>query len=68
MLGICSLSVLESCMRHCLCLLVYGSETMLWREETSRVRAVQIDNLKGLLGFRRMDRIPNAQIRELEEE
>ena len=46
--------------------LVYGSETMLWREkERSRVRAVQMDNLRGLLGIRRMDRIPNARIREL---
>ena len=46
--------------------LMYGSETMLWKEkERSRVRAVQMDNLRGLLGIRRMDRVPNAQIREL---
>ena len=38
MLGICSLSVLESCM---------------------------IDNLRGLLGIRRMDSVPNARTREL---
>ena len=45
---------------------MYGSETMLWKEEErSRVRAVQMDNLRGLLGVRRMDRIPNARIREL---
>ena len=25
----------------------------------------QMDNLRGLLGIRRMDRVPNAQIREL---
>ena len=31
----------------------------------SRVRAIQMDNLRGLLGIRMMDRIPNAQIREL---
>ena len=46
--------------------LMYDSETMLWKEkERSRVRAVQMDNLRGLLGIRRMDRIPNTQIREL---
>ena len=46
--------------------LMYGSETMLWKEkEKSRVRAVQMDNLRGLLGIRRMGRIPNARIREL---
>ena len=30
-----------------------------------RVRAVQMDNLRGSLGIRRMDRALNAQIREL---
>ena len=36
--------------------LMYVSETMLWREkERSRVRAVQMDNLKALQGIRRMD-------------
>ena len=45
---------------------MYGSETMLWKEkERSRVKAVQMDNLRGLLGISRMDRIPNAWIREL---
>ena len=58
MVGISSLSVLESCMRHCL--------SMLWKEkERYRVRAVQMENLKGLLGIRRKDRILNARIREL---
>ena len=39
---------------------------MLWKEkERSRIRAVQIDNLKGLLGVIRMDRVPNTRIREL---
>ena len=39
---------------------------MLWKEkERSRVRVVQMDNLRGLLGIKRMDRIPNARIREL---
>ena len=39
---------------------------MLWKEEErSRVRAVQMDNLRGLLGIRRMDRVLNVRIREL---
>ena len=33
--------------------------------ERSRVKAVQMDNLSGLLGVRRMDRVPNGWIREL---
>ena len=47
--------------------LAYGRETMtLWKEkERSRVKAVQMDNLRGLLSIRRMDRVPNEQIREL---
>ena len=41
-------------------------ETILWKEkERSRIMAVEMDNLRGLLGIRRMDRVPNAQIREL---
>ena len=45
--------------------LMYGNETMLWKEkERFRIMAVQIDNLRGLLGIRRMDRIPNTRIRE----
>ena len=46
--------------------LMYDSETMLWKEkERSRIRAVQMDNLRGLLGIRKMDRVPNARIREV---
>ena len=46
--------------------LIYGSETMIWKEnERSRIRAVQMDNLRGLLGIRRMDKVLNAWIREL---
>ena len=42
--------------------LLYGSETLIWREkERSRIRAVQMDNLRGLVGVRRIDRVPNAQ-------
>ena len=45
---------------------MYGSETMLWKEEErSRLRAIQIDNLRGLLGNRTMDWVPNARITEL---
>ena len=41
--------------------LMYCSETMLWKEkERSRVRAIQMDNLRRLLGIRRMDRVLNA--------
>ena len=59
MLWICSLSVLESCMKHCLqvSVFMYGSETIIWKEkERSKVRDVQMDNLRGLLGIRRMDK------------
>ena len=35
---------------------MYGSETMIWKEnERFRIRAVQMDNLRDLVGFRRMD-------------
>ena len=46
--------------------LLYGTETMIWREkEGSRIRAVQMDNLRSLLGVRRIDTVPDARIREL---
>ena len=46
--------------------LMYGSEAMLWKEKArSKVRAALMDNLGGLLGIRRMNRVPNARIREL---
>ena len=45
--------------------LTYGSETMIWREERSRIRSLQMDNLRDLLSIRRMDRGPNARIRQL---
>ena len=44
--------------------LMYGNETMLQTEERSRIRTVQVDILRGLLGIWRMDRFPNARIRE----
>ena len=46
--------------------LMYGSETVIWKgKERSRIRDVQMNSLRGLLGIRRMDNVPNAQIREL---
>ena len=46
--------------------LMYGSETILWNEkERSGIRNVQMNNLRGLLGITRMDRVPNARITEL---
>ena len=39
---------------------------MIWKEkDSSRIRAIQMDNLRGLLGIGRMDKILNARIREL---
>ena len=42
--------------------LTYGSETMIWSEI---YRVVQMDNLRVLLDIRRIDKIPNARIRQL---
>ena len=48
--------------------LIYGTEIMLWKEkERSRVRPVQMNNLRGFLGIRRGDRIPDPWIRKLYE-
>ena len=39
---------------------------MIWREkERSRIRAVQMDNLRGMLGIRRMDKVRNARLSQL---
>ena len=46
--------------------LMYVSETMLWKEkERYRIRAVQMDNFRGLLVIRKLDRVLNAWIIEL---
>ena len=46
--------------------LTCGNETMIEREkERSRIRAVQMDNLRVLLGIRRMDKVLNAWIMQL---
>ena len=40
--------------------LTYGREIMLWEEEEiSRIAVVQMENHRGLLGIRSMDRIVN---------
>ena len=39
--------------------LMYISETMIGMKEKSRIRAIQIDNLRGLLDIRKMDRVLN---------
>ena len=40
---------------------MYDSETMIRREKKrSRIRAVQMYKLRGLLGIRRMDKVSNA--------
>ena len=39
---------------------------MIWKEkEGARIRVVQIDNLRGLLGIRRIDKVLNVRIRKL---
>ena len=46
--------------------ILHGSETMIYREkERSRIKDVQMDSFRGLLGVRRLDRIPNVQMREI---
>ena len=38
-----------------------GRESMIWREKKrSKIRAVQMDNLRSLLGIRRMDKVPKS--------
>ena len=39
--------------------LSYGSKTVIWREkDRSRIMAVQMDNLRDLLGIRKIDKSP----------
>ena len=46
--------------------LIYRNETMILKgKKRSRIRTVQMDNLKDFLGIRRMDKVLNALIREL---
>ena len=44
---------------------MYGSDTLIRREKKrSMISAVQTDNLRGLLGFKRMDKVSNAWVSE----
>src|SRR5678815_1193791 len=46
--------------------LLYSSETMVWNKKyRSKVQCVQIDNIRGVLGVRRINKIRNYRIREL---
>ena len=66
MLGICSLTLLVLHETLLIPVLTHGNKTMLWEEkERSRIRAVQMDNLRGFLGIGRIYRVPNTRIREL---
>ena len=40
---------------------------MIWKEEIARTKAVQMDNLRGLVGIRKMDKVSNVRLRELYE-
>ena len=43
---------------------MYGSETMILKEEKrSKIKTIQMDNLRILLSIRRMDLVSNARIR-----
>ena len=45
--------------------LMYSSETIVWNKMyRSKVQCVQMDNLKGVLGVRRIDKMRNERIRE----
>ena len=65
LLGPCSFSVQTFCMRNCLYLFLSMVETMIMKwKERSKIRTAQIDNLRGLLGIRKMNKVLNAWIRE----
>ena len=45
--------------------LMHGNEAMICEEkEGSRIRTIQMDNLRGLVGISRTDKVSNVQIRE----
>ena len=55
-------------MKHSLYMFLCMAETILWRKkERSIIWAVQMDNLRDLFGIKRMDKISNARIREVDE-
>ena len=46
--------------------LKYSSETMIWKEEKrSRIRTVQMNKIRSLLGIGRMGIVPDAPIKKL---
>ena len=46
--------------------LMYGNKTMLpFEKKRSRIRAVQMDNFRGLLGIWSFDQVTNVWIRKL---
>ena len=52
---------------RCHQVLLYGSETMIQGEmERSRIRAVQMHSLIDLLGIRRVEIMPNVQIKDVQ--
>ena len=64
MLEVCSLSVLGTCVSYCsflfLCMVVRQ-----WKEKDRfKIKAVQVDNLRSMLGINKTDKVLNAQIRE----
>ena len=61
-LEVSNLSVQGFYMRHCSCLFLYCN-IMIWKK--SRIKAIQMDNLRGWLDIRGMDEVPNAWIRKL---
>ena len=64
--GVCSLSARFLHETSFMPAPMYGSETVIWKEkERSRIRAVHMDNLRALLGIRKMIKVPNGRIREL---
>ena len=46
--------------------LIYRNETMIWSvTEICSIRTIKLDNLRVLLDIRKINRIPNARIKEL---
>ena len=67
MLKVCSLSAQGGLHETLLVIvLMYCSETVIWKdEERYRIRDVQTNNILGLVGIRRMDKLPNSRIKDL---
>ena len=64
MLGVSSLSGRVLPEVYLLNVLIYSSETIICKEkEKSRIRAIQMGNLKSLLNIRRMGKVPNVWVR-----